>query len=203
MTSFVNGKVIRRRYPKIVLAMGLVFIALIVAMFIAVRNYYDNNLKPVDSGNDTALVVAIAPGSSIDDITKQLKSNNLIRAEWAFKRYTALHNYSNSLQAGTYKFKPSQDTPAIVADLINGKVEVELFTIFPAHRLDQIRQSFIRPDIRSPLLHLIFGLPGLGLSKYFKPHCFDVGAQCHCLCFSHFFKLENLLTLGTLKSCVS
>ena len=143
MKSFIVGKSNKRKLPKTVLVSGLILSFIIIGAVFMARRVYMDNLVAINIASDENVVVAIPSGSSLEEITNILKNKKLIRADWAFKRYVISHEYSNSLKAGTYRFKFSQDTGSIVKDLVNGKVDVALFTIFPARRLDQIRQDFI------------------------------------------------------------
>ena len=143
MKNFIAGKSNKKKLPKTVLVSGLILGLIVIGVVVVARRVYMDNLVAVNIASDENVVVAIPSGSSLEEITTILKNKRIIRADWAFKRYVISHDYSNSLKAGTYRFKLSQDTGSIVKDLVNGKVDVTLFTIFPARRLDQIRQDFI------------------------------------------------------------
>jgi len=143
MKNFIAGKSNKTKLPKTVLVSGLILGLIVIGVVVVARRVYMDNLVAVNIASDENVVVAIPSGSSLEEITTILKNKKIIRADWAFKRYVISHDYSNSLKAGTYRFKLSQDTGSIVKDLVNGKVDVTLFTIFPARRLDQIRQDFI------------------------------------------------------------
>lgn len=133
----------KRRWPKVLLFLSIFLVLAGVGVFITVNRIYNQNLLPVNAAATEDIVVAIPRGSSLDEIAKILKKNGVIRADWAFKQYVRSHEQTDSLQAGTYRFKASQDVASIVKDLVNGKVAVDLFTILPGYRLSQIRQSFI------------------------------------------------------------
>lgn len=156
MGKFVAGQVSRRKGTKIVVVMAVIFAILITGLVLVARQIYHNNLQAVNPANQETVVLAIPPGTSVDEIARLLKSKNIIKADWAFKRYVISRHISGSLKAGTYKFQLSQDTPSIAKDLVDGKVATELFTIFPAQRLDQIRQAFIDKGFSAASVDLAF-----------------------------------------------
>ncbi len=133
----------RKNWRKIALILSIVLLIGAAGALIGVRRLYTENLKPVNVSAHQDVVVAIASGSSLDQIAKNLKKKEVIRADWAFKRYVNSKQLSESLKAGTYKFNTSQDVDSIVQALVNGRVDVGLFTIFPDKRIDEIRAAFI------------------------------------------------------------
>lgn len=143
MKDYKNNKLSKRRWPKFVLTLLAVSVILVVGAVVAARKVYMSNLKAVNTASSGNVVVAIRTGSSVDVIARTLKEKKLIRATWAFKRYVASKELSDVLKAGTYRFRFNQDVASIVQTLVDGKVDVELFTIFPTQRLDQVRTEFI------------------------------------------------------------
>ncbi len=133
----------RRRWPKVLIVIAIVLALAGIGALVGARRLYSENLKAVSASNKVEAVVAIPSGSSLDSIAKTLKQKNLIRADWAFKRYVNSKELGELLKAGTYRFNTSQDVAAIVDDLVEGKVDIELFTIFPDKRIDEVRQAFI------------------------------------------------------------
>lgn len=132
----------KRRWP-----MRLTIVAVVILVFLAVvtviaRAIYLDNLKPVSMSENTKLVT-VEEGSSLDMIAQQLEKDGLIKSAWAFKLYVSGQRVRGDLQAGTYAFSPSQNVKQIVAQLTKGKVAVDLVTILPGQRLDQIRASLI------------------------------------------------------------
>ncbi|CAN5394236.1 endolytic transglycosylase MltG [soil metagenome] len=139
----INGLKLKKRWHKILLGSFLVLLVLVVAALFTVRRIYTQNLRAVDPSANKVIVVAIPSGTSLLEISKSLKSKNIIRADWAFQQYVRSKELTDKLQAGTYRFNTAQDVAAVVNDLVKGKVAVDLFTILPGQRLDQIRQEFI------------------------------------------------------------
>jgi len=136
----LKNKRLRKVIP-VVLGIGLV---LLVVGFVGYRYVYSQNLKALSSEkNGVELAFTVEPGSSVKVIASNLESKKLIKADWAFERYVKSHGLSSSLKAGTFKLNSSYSVEQIASIISEGKVAVDLFTIFPAQRLDQIRTSMI------------------------------------------------------------
>lgn len=133
----------KRRWPKTVLIIFILLIFLAAGGVLGARRIYTNNLRAVNSSEPREVVVAIPTGSSVEEIAKTLKAKGVIRASWAFQRYVTSHELGDVLKAGTYRFNVTQDVASVVQQLVDGEVDVGLFTIFPEKRLDEIRQDFI------------------------------------------------------------
>ncbi len=131
-----------RHWPKRLLYTTLALIVLLVAGVIVVRHIYDANLQPVSSSKQQT-VITVQPDESVTEIASQLKQQGLIRQVWAFERYVRNNSLGAELQAGTYKFSPSQSAREIAVQISDGKVAVDLVTILPGQRLTQIRESLI------------------------------------------------------------
>lgn len=132
-----------RRWPKRILYTILALVLLMVVSVAVVRRVYDANLRPVSSST-TQVAFVVSSGASVNEIGDNLHKAGLIRQTWAFERYVRNKNLGSKLQAGTYKFTPSQDVQAITAMMAEGKVAVDLITILPGQRIDQLREAFIR-----------------------------------------------------------
>lgn len=146
----------QRRWPKRIMLLAAIGIFLVVAVTVAVRQFYFNNLKPVSSTSQTAQLITVEPGATVDEIAKQLEDSGIIRSAWAFRLYVSSKEVRGDLQAGTYSLDPSQGVPEIVAQLTRGKVATDLVTILPGQRLDQIRETlindgFAREDVDAAL----------------------------------------------------
>jgi UPF0755 protein len=133
----------QRRWPKRVMVIAALAVALVVGATITVRQMYFANLKPVSSTSQRAQLVTIEPGSTVEQIATQLEDAGLIRSAWAFKLYVSSKEARGDLQAGTYSIDANMSVPEIVALLTHGKVATDLVTILPGQRIDQVRSSFI------------------------------------------------------------
>lgn len=132
-----------RRWPKRLFYAAALVLVLLVAAVVVVRQTYTNNLRPVSNSTEEK-VITIEPDTPVSEIAQNLYDQGLIRQVWAFERYVRSTNLGSRLQAGTYKFSPSLSAQQIAARMADGKVAVDLVTILPGHRLDQVEEAFIK-----------------------------------------------------------
>jgi UPF0755 protein len=132
-----------RRWPKRILYTITVLVILMIASVVVVRTVYDTNLGPVSASTEKVAFV-VPSGASVNKIGDDLHKAGLIRQTWAFERYVRNKNLGSKLQAGTYKFSPSQDVQTITTMMVEGKVAVDLVTLLPGQRIDQLRDALIR-----------------------------------------------------------
>jgi len=138
-----SGKPRSKKWRKILLGLAVFLAVAAGGVLFTVQRIYTQNLQAVNASSTEEVVVAIPSGTGLDEIASTLKSKNLIRADWAFKQYVRTKELGDLLKAGTYRLSMSQDVASIVDVLVEGRVAVDLFTILPGQRLDQIRQDFI------------------------------------------------------------
>lgn len=132
-----------RRRHKTLLAFVIVVLLVAGAVFFGLHKLYQTNLQAVDPNASTEIVFVLESGSTTPQIAKGLKAKELIRSTAAFEQYVRTNELGEAFKAGTYLLMQSQDVPAIVNILTEGKVAANLFTIFPGTNLDQIKASFI------------------------------------------------------------
>jgi UPF0755 protein len=124
-------------------AIGLAILAIVVGGVVWwVHDYYQRSLKPVSS-SQTAVVVTIPEGSTVNQIATILEKKHLIRSAKVFTQYVRTQNQQEKLQAGTYSLRPSQSVAQIVDIMNGGDVLKKLFTILPGQRIDQIKSAMI------------------------------------------------------------
>jgi UPF0755 protein len=141
MSRYVRGFRERRSRGWVhLIVLGLVLV--LAVSFIAWYQSYARNLRPV-STDTTQKVFAVASGTSVQTIANGLADQGLIRKAWAFERYVTDKRLGSKLQAGTYKLSPSQSSQEIAAIMAEGKVAVDLITILPGQRIDQVKDAFI------------------------------------------------------------
>ncbi|MBA2279205.1 endolytic transglycosylase MltG [Candidatus Saccharibacteria bacterium] len=143
MRAYKHGHGSGKRWHKILFFAGLAFLLLTVAGAVGVRSLYTRNLQPININAKEDVIFVVVSGASVDEIAEELRDKQLIRSTWAFSRYIKSNELADLLKAGTYRLQQSQDVPAIATILTEGRVAVDLFTILPARRLDQLRQAFI------------------------------------------------------------
>jgi UPF0755 protein len=128
--------------PKALIIIAVLVICAGVGTVLYVRRSYTNNLKPVSASQKNQLVT-IPLGSSVKEIGVILEEAGVIRAGWAFEWYVRNNDLRDSIQAGSYYFRPNQSVEEITSVLTQGKVATDLITILPAQRIDQIRKALI------------------------------------------------------------
>ncbi|HJQ08975.1 MAG TPA: endolytic transglycosylase MltG [Candidatus Saccharimonadales bacterium] len=131
----------KRAWPKRLIIITAVGLALLIGSTFAVRHVYFAGLEPVSAPSQKSQLITIEKGASVEEIAKQLKDARLIRSAWAFKLYVGSKEVRDALQAGTYRLTASQSVPEIVAQLTHGKVATNLVTVLPGQRIDQVRDS--------------------------------------------------------------
>lgn len=131
-----------RRWPRRILYTALVVLLVLVGSVIFIRKMYDENLKPVSSSTEQRVFV-VEIGSTPAKIGADLETAGLIRNSTAFEWYVKNTSLRNKLQAGTYRFSPSYGVIKIANMIAEGKVAVDLITLLPGQRIDQLRQAFI------------------------------------------------------------
>lgn len=114
----------------------------IISVFVGL-NWYKTNLEPVSSSMDE-IIITVPIGSTAPEIGNILEVKGLIKSSFSFEIYVRLNDYRNKLQAGGYKFMPSQSVQEIVRHLVDGDVATDLLTILPAQRIDQIKLLFVK-----------------------------------------------------------
>lgn len=122
-------------------------IILILTAAVLVRVAYDRALQPV-SNSENVVLVEIPSGSSVQEISSQLKEKGVIREAWAFEWYVRNSTLKDELKAGTYALTPSQSVPRIVEILAHGAVATDLVTILPGARIDQVRAAMINSGFK-------------------------------------------------------
>lgn len=124
----------------------ILFLLLIIAFFAAVGvvyRSYQAGLQPL-SNDKTIITVEIPPGSTNAKIADILLLKKIIRSDWAFEWYLRTNEVGGGLQAGTYPLSADKSVSQIVETLSGGKVVVELATILPGKRLDQIKEALVK-----------------------------------------------------------
>lgn len=137
-----NLRIKNRRWPVMLLGAVIGLVLLSIVAVVVVRHTYHQNLKPI-SNVQTVHLITVPDGSSVSSIASLLKSQGLIRSDWAFQWYVSSKEVREKLQAGTYALTPSQSVQEIVGIMTQGRVATALVTIPPGRRIDQVRSILI------------------------------------------------------------
>jgi UPF0755 protein len=131
-----------QRWARIFLGLAAVFLVIALAGTLLIRNTYQDNLRPV-SASQRAETITVPSGASAKEIASTLEESGVIRAAWAFEWYVRNNGLRDKLQAGTYSIRPNQSVPEIAEIMTQGRISTDLVTIYPAQRIDQVRQALI------------------------------------------------------------
>ncbi len=112
----------------------LIVLVTISAGFILYRNV----LTPV--APPEAVVVAVSPGNSLQQVARQLEAKGVVRTELSLRLLARLNQQGGQIQAGTYKFQKPAKPADILARLIQGDVEKVSLTIPEGFTLKQVIQ---------------------------------------------------------------
>jgi UPF0755 protein len=106
----------KKKLLKIFVIIIIVIIVLLGISAIVLKNWYDTNLKPVNSeSNSETIQIEITSGMGKSAIADLLEENKVIKNATVFKIYLKL-NEVNLLKAGKYEFENGIDN---VSDIIN------------------------------------------------------------------------------------
>ena len=100
----------------------VVFIVLIifVAITAVIALTLGNIMSPVDAKDGKTIEMSVPEGSTLDDISKQLKENDLIKSAGAFKIYVKLNGDGANLKAGYYSLSQKYSGNEIIEILKKG-----------------------------------------------------------------------------------
>jgi UPF0755 protein len=104
--------------------------------------WYRDNLEPL-SNDQTEIIVTIPVGATSKEIGELLEIQGVIKSSFVFDLYNRLNNRRDSLQAGAYKFMPSNSVEQIVDKLESGDVSKDLVLLSPAQTVDDLKSAFI------------------------------------------------------------
>ena len=123
-------------YNWLVKKLLALLLVLLIPLFM-VKGWWNTQLSPVSEDTIPKKIV-IEKGKPVSDIGKQLKEENLIRSELAFKIYT--RQFGQTLAAGTFTLSPSMTMEEIVKVLSGVPNEVWV-TIIEGWRVEEIAEK--------------------------------------------------------------
>lgn len=131
-----------RRKRWLILGIILVPIVCGVVASVSAWQWYQDSLKPLNEAETSTVLINVEVGTTEDQISTQLEQKNLIRSAAAYRLYVRLNRVGGVMKAGGYELSPSLSVAEIVDVFRRGEVAVDLVTIVPASRLDQIQKTF-------------------------------------------------------------
>jgi UPF0755 protein len=149
----------KRKWPRRLLFVAIVIVVILGIATIVARRVYQRQLGPENSSDQQVQLVTISTGESADQIAVKLQGLGIIHSAWAFELYVSSKEDRGALEAGQYKFSPSEGIQEIVAQLSHGKIAAKLVTVLPGQRVGQIEQSFINDGFSASEVSAAFSNP--------------------------------------------
>ena len=130
-----------------ILGGGLLLLLLLAAGGFIAKNRVENAWLPLDSASTEQIPVQIQVGSGVSQIATILEENHVIKNHTAFILYCRMHQLDQNLQAGNYRFSPSQSVPEIAEMICEGKIYLNLITIPEGFTVTQIGERLIEAGL--------------------------------------------------------
>ncbi len=113
-----------------------------VLLFLGVVGFVSYQLSPV-SNSQTEQTIIIPKGASVSSIGAQLKQKGLIKSPYAFRFVVWKNQLQTSIQAGTFKVKPSQSVEEIALALTKGTDDIWI-TLVEGWRNEEIAEELAK-----------------------------------------------------------
>lgn len=127
----------KRRLKGLFVMLSLVFVVFLIGVG-GVYRWYQANLSPTAAGNEKVLVVQ--KGETIDELSKRLEENGLIRSSIAFRIYLRVNSKNPLVQAGTFKIKSGLSIEDLLQVLAVGRVD-KWITLKEGLRIEEISEQ--------------------------------------------------------------
>lgn len=111
----------------------LIGIVGIVALFF----WWNNAIAPVNKTDTQKEAFVVAKGAGVKAIAANLKTQNLIKDEYAFYLLVKLLGIENKIQAGSFRLSPSMSSEQIAKELTTGSLDVWI-TIPEGKRAEEV-----------------------------------------------------------------
>jgi len=133
------------------------FITLIVAI-ILIGGFliYQGIYYPIEPGSDETVIFLVKKGEGAEEISINLKKQNLIRYSSFFKAYVLIQEKAQELKAGEYELSPSMNVPEIVDKLVSGDRIKKIITIIEGWTVEDIADYLEVEELSSDLEGYLF-----------------------------------------------
>ena len=108
---------------KRLIIFAALFVLLIVTPVVA-NLYYKFLLKPVSTNSQEEKIFVITPGTAVVDIAQNLKKEDLIKNQIAFRFLVSRMGIGKNIQAGDFRLLPSMSSREIASELTHGAIDV-------------------------------------------------------------------------------
>lgn len=96
--------------------MVLVLLGIIIIAGLAIHQYFNYSLRPVDSNSHQRITVVIPTGATDHRVAKILKKHRLVRSQFVFDYYLQTHK-THGVKAGKFHLTRSATVPELVGIL--------------------------------------------------------------------------------------
>ncbi|MFC1655946.1 endolytic transglycosylase MltG [Patescibacteria group bacterium] len=101
----------------------------IILLIIGVGYIYYTIYIPVDSNDTENISFVIDRGSSVNEVTNELKEEGLIKCKISFYGYVRLYGFDTKITAGRYVLNKSMDVPEILETIMTPTLSETVVTI--------------------------------------------------------------------------
>lgn len=119
----------------------IIVAAVIVAGIVAVNIYLAVMGRPIDENAKNSIVVTIEEGSGTASIATQLKDEDLIRSEFAFKLKSKLSFRDGKYQAGAYAFTRAMSMNEMQKQIASGETAGKTFQVLEGMTIDKVAEQ--------------------------------------------------------------
>lgn len=159
----------KKSKKSLLLKIGIFLVLFLgVGSFLAYSWYHESLKAPVEGINCQTEVknpscqfqqFSVNPSESSAKIATNLKANNLIKDELAFRLSLQFSGLSAKLKVGVYQLRSTMPASEIIAQLVKGnsKANTFSFTILPGETISQIKQKLVDLGFSSTDLNDAFG----------------------------------------------
>jgi UPF0755 protein len=119
-----------------------ILFALLLGAWLVIYFEYVQQIRPLNEGGDIKRI-EIVEGSNVASVATQLEEQEIVRSAGAFRLYVRLNRPGVVFQAGIFEVSSAMELEEIIDILSEGEPVMELYTILPGQRLDQIEKMFI------------------------------------------------------------
>lgn len=94
----------------------LILLVLVVIAGLAIHQYFNYSLQPVDPSDHQKVTVVIPTGATDHRVARILKKHRLVRSQFVFDYYLQTHK-TNGVKAGKFRLKRSASVPELAGVL--------------------------------------------------------------------------------------
>ncbi|MBT4917631.1 endolytic transglycosylase MltG, partial [Candidatus Peregrinibacteria bacterium] len=125
-------------------------ISIVVLAVFGWLNHNSNIHSPVDENDDDPISFQIKRGSSLGEVAKSLKENDLINSAFSFKMHAKVHNLDTSILAGRFVLSKSMDSGEILKKISDPKEAEFIITIQEGLEIRDIDNKLVELELIEP-----------------------------------------------------